>query len=99
MNLLKDPLPAIVAEMAVANARGGASDAHKMPATKALLDDAAAALARGIPARFEHGGKTFFMRVSIGLARIEVFSDPGTNKPLCKCVHGAFESYGHRPGH
>ncbi len=94
-----DPMPGILAEMAVANAMGGASDSDKMPATKALLDDATAAMTRSIPARFEHAGRTFYMRVSIGMCRVEVFDNPGTDEPLCTAMHGSFASYGHKPGH
>jgi hypothetical protein len=95
-----DPMPAILAELAISNAKGRpASNSQTMPATRALLDDAAAALARGIPARFDHGGRTFFLRVSLGLARLEVFDTPASAEPLCLAMHGSFDTHGHTPGH
>lgn len=91
---------AILAELAIGKARdGGMTDAQSLPATNALLEDAAAALSRGIPARFEHGGKTFFLRVSVGLARLEVFDQPGSMEPLCTALRGSYETFGHNPGH
>lgn len=100
MNHNPNPMPAILAELATSKAQGGGPlDSHGMPATAALLDDAAAALSRGIPARFEHGGKTFFLRVSLGLARLEVFDHPASHEPLCLAMHGSFEAHGHTPGH
>lgn len=74
-------------------------DAEDMPATAALLESATAALTDGIPARFEHDGKTYFMRVSIGLARFEIFDGPATEKPITEAVHGSYAAYGHTPGH
>lgn len=95
-----NPMPAILAELAASKARGGGPvDGQDMPATNALLDDAAAAMARCIPARFEHGGKTFFLRVSLGLARLEVFDHPASVEPLCLAMHGSFDTHGHTPGH
>lgn len=95
-----NPMPAILAELATSKARcGGLVSDQEMPATRALLDDAAAAIARGIPARFGHGGKTFFLRVSLGMARLEVFDHPASIEPLCLAMHGSFETHGHTPGH
>ena len=74
-------------------------DAEEMPATAALLDSATAALGNGIPARFEHEGKTYFMRVSIGLARFEIFDSPATETPITEAVQGSYAVYGHKPGH
>lgn len=99
MNQRPNPMPAILAELAISNAKGGASNSQTMPATRALLDDAAAALARGIPARFDHGGRTFYLRVSLGLARLEVFDQPASPDPLCMAMHGSFDTHGHTPGH
>jgi hypothetical protein len=95
-----NPLPAILAELAACSAQGQTvSNSLDMPATRALLDDAAAALERSTPARFEHGGRTFFLRVSIGLARLEVFDSPATAEPFCTAMHGSQTAHGHTPGH
>lgn len=99
MSQQSNPMPAILAELASSNAKGGVFDSQTMPATSALLDDAAAALARGIPARFDHGGQTFFLRVSLGMARLEVFDQPASHTPLCLAMHGSFDTHGHTPGH
>lgn len=94
-----DPMPAILAEMAISNAKGGVINSQTTPAIRGLLDDAAAALARAIPARFDHGGRTFFLRVSLGLVRLEVFDQPASPDPLCVAMHGSFDTHGHTPGH
>ena len=99
MNQRPNPMPAILAELAISNAKGGASNSQTMPATRALLDDAAAALARGIPARFDHGGRTFYLRVSLGLSRFEVFDQPASPDPLCMAMLDSFDTHGHTPGH
>jgi hypothetical protein len=54
---------------------------------------------RGIPARFDHAGKTYFMRVSVGMARLAVFDTPTTFEPLAVALSGSHEEFGHTPGH
>lgn len=74
-------------------------DAGEFPALGDLLDSARAALERSIPARFDHAGRTYWLRVSVGLARLEVFEGPATFEPLAAAVAGNLETFGHRPGH
>lgn len=99
MSQAHDPLPAILAEMAISNAKGGTINSQSTPATRALLDDAAAAVAQNIPASFEHGGRVFYLRASIGLCRLEVFDSPVTIHPICLAIRGSHATHGHMPGH
>ena len=67
------------------------------PAMSELFDSAAAAVSNRIPASFEHMGKTYFLRVSIGMSRLEIFSDPLSAAPLVVMAHGDHDCFGHRP--
>lgn len=79
--------------------RPGVRDANDLPALNSLLDSARAALERAIPARFDHEGKTYFLRVSVGLARLMVFDAPGASEPLACAMSGSVEEFGHTPCH
>ena len=79
--------------------RPGVRDADELPALNGLLDSARAALERGIPARFDHEGKTYFLRVSVGLARLMVFDTPTAFEPLACAMSGSVEEFGHTPCH
>lgn len=81
------------------NPRPGVRDAEELPALNGLLDSARAALERGIPARFDHEGKTYFLRVSVGLARLMVFDTPTAFEPLALAISGSVEEFGHTPCH
>ena len=72
-------------------------DAGDFPALGPLLGSARAALERGIPARFDHEGKTYFLRVSIGLARLMVFDSPTAFKPLAMSLSTSPNEFGHTP--
>lgn len=54
-------------------------------------------LERSIPARFDHEGKTYFLRVSIGLARLMVFDSPTAFKPLAMSLSTSPNEFGHTP--
>ena len=97
MNKFTDPLPAIMAELTAEKAPFRSFDKTKMPATQAMLDDAREAIGRSIPDRFEHQGRTFFLRVSVGMARLEVFDNPDSADKLCMSLYGSYKSHGHRP--
>lgn len=79
--------------------RPGVRNADELPALNGLLDSARAALERGIPARFDHEGKTYFLRVSVGLARLMIFDTPTEYEPLICSMSGSHEEFGHEPGH
>ena len=72
-------------------------DADEFPALGPLLSSARAALERAIPARFDHEGKTYFLRASIGLARLMVFDSPTAFKPLAMSVSTSPNEFGHTP--
>jgi hypothetical protein len=79
--------------------RPGVRNADELPALNSLLDSARAALELGIPTRFEHEGRTYFLRVSVGLARLMVFDTPTAHVPLACAMAGSFEEFGHTPAH
>lgn len=87
------------AEQVRQSARQGLRDAEELPALNGLLESARAALERGIPARFDHQGKTYFLRVSVGLARLAVFDSATAFEPLALAISGSVEEFGHRPCH
>ena len=72
-------------------------DADEFPTLGPLLSSARAALERSIPARFDHEGKTYFLRVSIGLARLMVFDSPTAFKPLAMSLSTSPNEFGHTP--
>jgi hypothetical protein len=74
-------------------------DADDLPALGPLLDSARAALERAIPARFDHEGKTYFLRVSVGMARLMVFDSPSAFTPIALALSGSFDEFGHTPCH
>lgn len=73
--------------------------AHKTPALNALLDSASEALGSAVPAIFEHEGRTYYLRVSIGLARLMVFETATAAEPMAFALSGSHEEYGHLPYH
>lgn len=81
-----------------AGARLLAAEAADMPATKALCDSAAAAVAAALPANFEHEGRVYYLRTAT-VARLEVFADPGTSKKLAEFLAFDLAGHGHAPGH
>lgn len=73
------------------------SPRNVFPAISDLFDGAAAALSHSIPARFEHMGKSYFLRVTIVMSRLEIFSDPLSATPLVAMSHGDHDCFGHQP--
>lgn len=73
--------------------------AHKKPALNALLDSASEALGHAVPATFEHEGRTYYLRVSIGLARLMVFETATAAEPMAFALSSSHEEYGHLPYH
>ncbi len=79
--------------------RPSVRDAGEFPALGALLDSGRTALEQSIPTQFDHAGKTYFLRVSIGLARLMVFDTPTAYEPMACAMSGSSEEFGHTPGH
>lgn len=75
------------------------ADADETPALAALLESAREATGKTTPTKFVHEGRPYWLRVSIGLARLEVFDSPGTAKPLVTGLGGSTVSFGHTPAH
>lgn len=74
-------------------------DADETPALKDLIDTATAAFTARVPSTFEHQGKTYYMRVSIGLARVKVFETAAAAEPMTTGIAGSYEEFGHKPFH
>lgn len=73
--------------------------ADKTPALSALLDSASEALGSAVPATFEHEGRTYYLRVSIGLARLMIFETATAPDPMAFAIAGSHIEYGHLPYH
>lgn len=73
--------------------------AERTPALSALLDSAAAALSKAVPATFEHEGRTYYLRVSFGLVRVMVFETATASEPMTLAITGSMDEFGHLPYH
>lgn len=90
----------IAAEAATVRAGGGLfTDAGDTPELRALLESARVAMLTASPTSFTHKGETYFLRVSIGLARLTVFDTATAGEPLAVGLSGSFEEHGHAPLH
>jgi len=90
----------IAAEAKAAKANpAGPRDAAETPALQALADSAAAAVTGAIPSRFEHEGRTYYLRVSPGLMRFAIFETYAATAPMAQTLFGTLEEFGHRPHH
>lgn len=71
------------------------ANSKNFPLTHDLLDAAAEAIRRSLPASFMHQGRRYYLKTSIGLARLEVFDKPTASEPMVTSLHGDMESIGH----
>lgn len=69
------------------------------PALSELLDSAAAALSKAVPATFDHEGRPYYLRVSFGLVRVMVFENATAPEPMALAITGSMEEFGHQPYH
>lgn len=74
-------------------------DAAETPELAALLESALKAAGAAVPMKFIHEGRPYWLRVSIGMARYEVFDSPATALPLVAALCGSADTFGHTPGH
>ncbi|CAG9932428.1 hypothetical protein [Candidatus Nitrotoga arctica] len=74
-------------------------DADETPALAALLTDAFKAVIEALPTKFEMEGRVYWVRCSIGLARVDVFDNPTTSQPLIRGIVGNQDAFGHNPVH
>jgi hypothetical protein len=77
--------------------RDGFRDSGEFPALGDLLESAREAMEAAIPATFTHAGKTYRLRVSVGLARLMVFANATEPEPLAVGLAGSCEEFGHTP--
>lgn len=91
----------IAAEASALRAKGSMEfqAAEKSPGLSALIDSANDALSKAVPATFVHLGRTYYLRVSIGLARLMVFETATAPKPLTIAIVGSFDEVGRQPNH
>lgn len=66
-----------------------------LPLTNDLIDAAAAAMRRALPASFMFKGRRYYLKTSIGLARLEVFDKPAAADPMITAITGSMASSGH----
>lgn len=101
------PGPATAHERILAEAKAGREsaagfalcDATETPALAALLESAREAVGAATPTRFIHEGRPYWLRVSIGMAHLEVFDVPASGSPLITALAGSTDRFGHTPGH
>ncbi len=74
-------------------------DSCETPALAALLDGANEAIAKALPAQFEHEGRTYWLRCTLGLVQCTVFDNPMNSLPLVEAILGNAEECGHVPAH
>lgn len=91
----------IAAEAAAVRATDGRAfqSVEETPALRALLESAIEVMEQSVPAAFEHEGRTYYLRVSIGLARLMVFDTATAPHPIASAVSGRLDEFGHRPYH
>ena len=77
--------------------RHGVRDAAELPAVNALLATARASIERSIPNQFNHEGKTYFLRVSLRMARLMVFDSATAANPMVLALTGSLNEFGHTP--
>jgi len=71
--------------------------AENTPALHALMQSAAAALAQSVPAKFEHKGRTYYLRVALEQVHLMVFDSAAAPAPMAFVVSGSSEEFGHTP--
>lgn len=74
-------------------------DADATPAISALLDSVTAHLVANIPSSFQHEGRTYYLRFSIGVARAMIFETASAPEPMVMALTGSYEEFGHTPFH
>lgn len=79
--------------------RPGFQDAEKTPALQGLLASATNAITDQIPATFDHEGRRYYLRVSVGMARVMVFETATAPQPMAFALIGGCEEFGHLPYH
>lgn len=77
----------------------GICDARETPALAELLSVACDSLGESTPKIIYHEGRPYWLRISIGLARLEVFDNPSMSEPLVKGMAGSMQTFGHQPSH
>jgi hypothetical protein len=87
------------ARAAQASKEPGFRHADQTPALDGLLSSAADAITARIPPSFEHEGRTYYLRASIGLVRLMVFETPTAPQPMTEGVLGSVAEFGHKPFH
>jgi hypothetical protein len=75
----------------------GFAEAKKARVLRLLLKDALSAIKNALPHSIEFEGRTYWLRSSIGLARVEVFHSPTTETPLCTGLLGSLDEVGQNP--
>jgi hypothetical protein len=82
-------------------ARGAAllslRDAAETPALAALLEAARDAIGGALPKQVQIEGRPYWLRCSIGVARVQLFDHPASETPMFEGLIGGSDTYGHRP--
>lgn len=73
--------------------------AENTPALNGLLNAARQAMTDGVPAKFEHEGRPYYLRVSFGVVSIKVFESATASEPITQAITGSTDEFGHLPYH
>ena len=74
-------------------------DSDPASALGGLLEAAREAMCNAAPAEFAYEGRTYWLRMSVGVALLEVFDSPATARPIAKALTGSTDRFGHAPAH
>ncbi len=85
------------AQAARSNTERAVSDASCYPALGDLLESASKALENRVPATFVHAGKTYYLRVSLGMVGIKVYAKKTDTVPMSTGLAGSCAEFGHTP--
>lgn len=96
-----DDIHARIASESARNRNGspGYADSGELPELTALLRTASEHINAAMPAQFQYEGRTYWLRCSIGMARIEVFDGPAKGSPIVAALCSGGAGHGHTPRH
>lgn len=72
--------------------------AAKFPELEALLTAASDAVFAAVPSTFEHEGRKYWLRVTLGMG-LQVFAGPAEGEALVRGARYCTNEHGHAPAH
>lgn len=75
------------------------ADSDPSSALGGLLEAARKAVGNATPVKIIYEGAPYWLRVSTGVAFLEVYDSPAAAKPMAASLVGSTDRFGHMPGH